>query len=99
MKFVSSTYATTGPGCLKITTSLVYVSLKFQKLISQIINIKISVHQFSRSRLKLFFYLKPWRPFCSTERNGLNNFGRDYPRNIPVKLFQNLSTGLTEEVI
>ena len=39
-----------------------------------------SVHQFSRSRLKLFFYLKPWRPFCSTERNGLRNFCRQSPK-------------------
>ena len=31
------------------------------------------------------------------ERNGLSNFGR--PKELPVKLFQNLSTDLAEEVV
>ena len=30
--------------------------------------------------------------YSSTERNGLSNVEEVYPRNIPVKLFQNLST-------
>ena len=33
------------------------------------------------------------------EWNGLSNFGRGSLRNIPVKLFQNLSTHLAEEVV
>ena len=33
------------------------------------------VNRLSRNRL-FFFYLKPWRPFCSTEQNGFNHFGR-----------------------
>ena len=33
------------------------------------------------------------------EQNSLNNFGRQSPRNIPVKLFQNLSTDLADEVV
>ena len=33
------------------------------------------------------------------EQNGLSNFGRESLRNIPVKLFQNLSLHLAEEVV
>ena len=33
------------------------------------------------------------------ERNHLSNFGRGKPRNISVKLFQNLYTCLAEEVV
>ena len=33
------------------------------------------------------------------ERNGLNNFDRQSPKNNTVKLFQNLCTDLEEEVI
>ena len=33
------------------------------------------------------------------ERNGLSIFGRVSPRDIPVKLFQNLYTDLAEEVV
>ena len=40
-----------------------------------------------------------WRPSCSTERNGLSNLVDNHLRNIPVKLFQNLSTDLAEEVV
>ena len=41
------------------------------------------------------FYLWLWRPFCST---GLRIFD-SHLRNIPVKLFQNLSTDLAEGVV
>ena len=30
--------------------------------------------------VKTFFYLKPWCPFYSTERNGLSNFGGQSPK-------------------
>ena len=33
------------------------------------------------------------------EQNGLSNLVDGHLRNIPVKLFQNLSTGLAEEVV
>ena len=33
------------------------------------------------------------------EWNSLSNFGDNHLRNIPVKLFQNLSTDLAEEVV
>ena len=33
------------------------------------------------------------------ERNGLSNLVDSHLRNIPVKLFQNLSTDLAEEVV
>ena len=40
-----------------------------------------SVNWFGRgSCLKLFFYSKPWRPSCSTEQNGLSNFGGQSPK-------------------
>ena len=33
------------------------------------------------------------------ERNSLSNFVDSLPRNIPVKLFQNQSTDIAEEVV
>ena len=33
------------------------------------------------------------------ERNGLSNFGRQSPKKHSVKLFQNLSTDVAEEVV
>ena len=33
-----------------------------------------------RSQLNVFLFLQLWRPTCSTERNGLSNFGRGLPK-------------------
>ena len=45
-----------------------------------------------RSRLQVILFLV----LAAVEPNGLRNFGRGFPRNIPVKLFQNLYTSLAE---
>ena len=49
--------------------------------------------------MKVFLFLQLSRPSFSTERNGLSNLVEGHLRNIPVKLFQNLSTDLAEEVV
>ena len=49
-----------------------------------------------RRRLKVFLFLAL---VAILERNGLSIFGRQSPWNIPVKLFQNLSIDLAEEVV
>ena len=49
--------------------------------------------------MKVFLFLQLWRPSFSTERNGLSYLVEGHLRNIPVKLFQNLSTDLAEEVV
>ena len=46
-----------------------------------------------RSHLQVFLFLA-LAAFCSMAQNIVES----YPRNLPVKLFQNLSTDLAEEV-
>ena len=58
-----------------------------------------SVHQFSkRSRLKLFSIYNPGGHFVQRSGMGWAIFVDSHLRNIPVTLFQNLSTNLAEEV-
>ena len=49
--------------------------------------------------MKAFLFLQLWRPACSTERNGLSNFGRGSPKEHSCEIIQNLSTNLAEEVV
>ena len=55
-----------------------------------------SVHRFSRSRLKLFSTYSPGSHFVQQRGTVYAIF---IDRNLPVKIFQNLSTDLAEEVI
>ena len=48
--------------------------------------------------MKAFLFLQLWRPSCSTERNGLSNFGRGSPKEHSCEIIQNLSTDLAEVV-
>ena len=58
------------------------------------------VHRFSRrSRLKLFSIYSPGGHFVQRSRTILAILVEGKPRNISVKLFQNLYTSLGEEVV
>ena len=45
------------------------------------------IHLLVQEKLfKGFFYFKLWRPSCSTEGNGLSNFGRGSPKESSCKI-------------
>ena len=58
-----------------------------------------SVHRFSRSRLKLFSIYNPGGHFVKRSGTIWAILVEGKPRNSSVKLFQNLYTGLAEEVV
>ena len=56
--FVGHTSGTPGSGCSKLTTSLVNVSLKFQKLISQICQCFLSNLSFFQQKISVYLVIK-----------------------------------------
>ena len=52
-----------GPGCSKLTMSLVNISLNFQKLISQIFFVEKNVRSFCNAKASLIFSTKNFSVF------------------------------------
>ena len=66
---------TSGPGCSKLTTSLVNVSLKFQMLISQICQyflLKKNMRSFCTAKASLIFFNKKYQCSWLLSRETLN---------------------------
>ena len=49
--------------------------------------------------MKAFLFLQLWQPSCSTERNGLSNFGRGSPKEHSCEIISKSVNDLAEEVV